>query len=97
MPIPETLKPLAPGMARRRVRVPSNAGEGASAVPVGKPRLTAQELVLQEAHNTRERLGLVVLGLPAGVVVVDRHYDIQIINSAAMRLLDIFTDPLGRI
>ncbi len=53
--------------------------------------------MLQEAHNTRERLGLVVLGLPAGVVVVDRHYDIQIINSAAMRLLDIFTDPLGRI
>lgn len=96
MPIPETLKPLAPGMARRRARAPSNAGAGASAaVPVGKPRLTAQELVLQEAHNTRERLGLVVLGLPAGVVVVDRHYDIQIINSAAMRLLDIFTDPLG--
>ncbi len=36
-----------------------------------------------------------VLGLPVGVVVVDRHYDVQIINAAAYRLLSIYRAAVG--
>ena len=33
--------------------------------------------------------------LPVGVVIVDRHYHIQTINSAALRLLDIYRPAIG--
>ncbi len=39
--------------------------------------------------TTGEKIGNLLMGLPLGVVVVDRHYDIQVINSAAQRLLGI--------
>ena len=43
-----------------------------------------------------ERLGNLILESAVGVVVVDRQYDIQIINSAAIRLLGIFTAAIGK-
>ena len=45
--------------------------------------------------TTNERLGALVLGLAAGVVVVDRRYDIQAINDEAQRLLGITRAALG--
>lgn len=47
------------------------------------------------APGTDEWLGSLVMGLPLGVVVVDRHYDIQAINGLALRLFGIYTAPLG--
>ena len=49
----------------------------------------------QRARTSGEWLGNIVLGLPLGVVVVDRRYDIQAINSAALRLLGIYTAAQG--
>lgn len=97
MPSLESLRSLAASLPRRRARTPSDASASrrAFAATSGKQQSSEQELALHDARNTRERLGLVVLGLPVGVVVVDRHYDIQIINATAMRLLDIFVDPIG--
>jgi two-component system CheB/CheR fusion protein len=105
MPTFESLQALAAGgmPPRPGVRLPSasararaTANTRASAVFGGKPpQPSEQELVLQQMRSTRERLGLVVLGLPVGVVLVDRHYDVQIINAPAMRLLDIYMEPVG--
>lgn len=50
---------------------------------------------LGRGRSSDEWLGSVLLGLPIGVVVVDRHYDIQAINPIALRLLGIYTVPLG--
>ncbi len=47
-------------------------------------------------HSVSERLGNLILETGAGVVVVDRAYDIQIINAAAIRLLGIFTAAVGK-
>jgi two-component system CheB/CheR fusion protein len=46
-------------------------------------------------RSSMEKLGSVVFNLPIGVVVVDRHYDIQIINSLAHQLLEIHRSALG--
>ena len=93
-PIPtvESLQGLVIGLRHPHPRPPlySNARTRATL----KPSLQ-QEVLLGGARNSNERLGLLVLGLPVGVVVVDRHYDIQIINSQAMRLLGIFTTAIG--
>ncbi len=36
-----------------------------------------------------------MLGMPVGIVLVDRHYDVQIINQAALQLLDIRRAAVG--
>jgi two-component system CheB/CheR fusion protein len=46
-------------------------------------------------RTTMEKLGSFVFNLPIGVAVVDRHYDIQIINSLALQLLEIHRPSLG--
>ncbi|HEV7126760.1 MAG TPA: CheR family methyltransferase, partial [Ktedonobacterales bacterium] len=50
----------------------------------------------QRARTRSEDLGNLVLELAAGVVVVDASYDIQFINSAALRLLGIYKAALGK-
>lgn len=47
---------------------------------------------LQQSRTAHEHL---LLTLPIGVVVVDQRYDIQVINSAARRLLGIHTSAIG--
>lgn len=47
-------------------------------------------------RTSRETLGNQVLGLPIGVVVIDSEYDVQTINSAAYRLLDISRAAIGK-
>ncbi len=63
-------------------------------------REVAQDLarVRQEsaqAHAAQLAAETLLLGLPVGVIVVDRRYDIQRINSKARRLLGIHTEALG--
>lgn len=50
----------------------------------------------QRVYTTRERLADQILGLPLGVVVVDRNYDVLTINSAAYALLDVHRPAMGR-
>jgi two-component system CheB/CheR fusion protein len=47
-------------------------------------------------HTPRERFAEQILGLPMGVVVVDRNYDVLTINSAAYTLLDIYRPAIGK-
>ncbi len=51
--------------------------------------LAAHALSGTRSSTTPEKVGALMLGLSAGVVVVDRHYDIQAVNDAAQRLLGI--------
>ena len=55
-------------------------------------RLRRENAQTQEAQLAAET---VLLNLPVGVVMVDRRYDIQRINSRARRLLGIHTEALG--
>jgi two-component system CheB/CheR fusion protein len=65
----------------------------------GKPTLaSAVERPPMGDMRTRtsiERLGNSVVGLPIGIAIVDRRYDIQSINAAALRLLDIHHSAIG--
>ncbi|MEO7001009.1 MAG: CheR family methyltransferase [Ktedonobacterales bacterium] len=47
-------------------------------------------------HTSRELLGTQLLSLSVGVVVIDRNYDVQAINSAAYRLLEITRVAIGK-
>ncbi|HMA33890.1 MAG TPA: CheR family methyltransferase [Chloroflexia bacterium] len=49
----------------------------------------------QEMQQARVGRDTLLLQLPIGVIVVDRHYDIQEINSAARRLLSIHSAAIG--
>jgi two-component system, chemotaxis family, CheB/CheR fusion protein len=62
------------------------------------PALLQALLAQPEPRRVRsitEVVGSLVLGLPIGVVVVNRQYDIQAINQAALRLLGIYRPALG--
>ena len=74
---------------------------GAAPPPAGRPVLTGMDRELARVHvrqpglTTADRAEQVLLDLPIGVVVVDRHYDIQSINAAARRLLGIHNSAIG--
>lgn len=55
-------------------------------------QLVAAQQDLQQSRSAHEHL---LLTLPVGVVVVDQRYDIQMINSAARRLLGIHSSAVG--
>jgi two-component system CheB/CheR fusion protein len=96
-PIPtyeSLLHDLGTGAPRPRGRAAPYTSVRASRLGAGK-RPPLPEVPAQPIRNSRERLGLLVLGLPIGVVVVNRRYDIQMINGNAMRLLGVFTEPIG--
>lgn len=97
MPTVESLQDMVAGMPRHRLRLPSASDSHAHARVHAALTPTSEqpEPTLQAARTTSERLGLLLLGLPIGVVVVDRHYDIQVINSSAMRLLGLYTEAVG--
>ena len=66
----------------------------ANRLPINSLRLLgAQEK--PRVRTTMESLGSVIFNLPIGVVVVDRHYDVQSINSAAYDLLGIERSAIG--
>jgi two-component system CheB/CheR fusion protein len=73
------------------------------AAPRGRPALAGMELELARAHraqargqNIAERAEQILQGLPVGVVLVDRNYDIENINAAARRLLSIHAVAVGQ-
>lgn len=82
-----------------RLRLLPNNGQRSPAV-VAAP---AEESVLgtpielgPRIYTQRERFADQILGLPIGVAVVDRNYDVMTINSAAYALLDIHRPAIGR-
>src|SRR5205085_1646418 len=66
----------------------------AAALPA-KPGGRADPPAMPWERSTDERLARHLLALPLGVVVVDRHYDIEMINNAARRLLGIHSAAIG--
>ena len=89
-----------------RVLIPPSriraAAPGPVAVSSSRPVLGSLERELARAHarqsgapSASDRAGEVLLDLPVGVVVVDRNFDMQIINAAARRLLGIHSPALG--
>ncbi len=62
--------------------------------PVGSMPLAPSRDV-SRARTSMEKLGSFVFNLPIGVVVVDRRYDIQSINSMAHQLLEIHRPAMG--
>jgi len=85
--------------SRIRAAAPDPAGVAA---PTVRPVAGSLERELVRAHarqvagmTATERAEQVLLDLPIGIVVVDRNYDIQIINAAARRLLGIHSPALG--
>ncbi|HWE60578.1 MAG TPA: CheR family methyltransferase, partial [Chloroflexota bacterium] len=48
------------------------------------------------AHSSRDDLARCLLALPIGVIVVDRRYDIQMMNGAASRLLGLHDVAIGQ-
>ena len=90
-----------------RVLIPPSHIRGAAAgpaglVPVTRPSAGPMERELARAHarqlggtSTSDRAEEVLLDLPLGLVVVDRNYDIQLINTAARRLLGIHNPAVG--
>lgn len=60
-----------------------------------QPILPSQPLIPPRPSTSRERLGTLLLSLPLGVVVVDRHYDIAAINAIACQLLGIYRPVIG--
>ncbi|HEX9057121.1 MAG TPA: CheR family methyltransferase [Ktedonobacterales bacterium] len=61
--------------------------------PVSSPHLPRASTA--RPRTSVEWLGGVMLGLPVGIVLVDRHYDVQVINRAALHLLDIRRAAIG--
>lgn len=86
---------IPPSRIRDATPMPASAGQ------VGRPALGGMERELARVHarqlgqTTSDRAEQVLLDLPIGVVVVDRHYDIQSINATARRLLGIHTPAIG--
>jgi len=100
---PRSLMPLAPlsqewltaqperqAEPRALTLVPSRA-QGRS---VAGPPLDAPE-AWPRLGTSRERLGTLLLSLSTGVVVIDRQYDVHIINSAACQLLGVYRPAIG--
>jgi two-component system CheB/CheR fusion protein len=92
---------------RRGERITMPAPQSSSMLPLpfipSLPRLPVPTHMLamrappepRRARTSSEQLGELVLALPVGVVVVDRHYDVLAINAAAHRLLGIFRPAVG--
>jgi two-component system, chemotaxis family, CheB/CheR fusion protein len=84
-------------------RLGASASGPAGIMPVTRPPIAGpMDRELARAHarqlgvvSTSDRAEEVLLDLPLGLVVVDRNYDIQIINAAARRLLGIHSPASG--
>lgn len=81
---------------------PSRTGEIAPAQPqrVALARRTLSDfggtlVNRRDVQRIRSTADTLLLRVPVGVVIVDRRYDIQMINSAARRFLSIHTPAIG--
>lgn len=84
--------------ARLRLIPSPTSNEGQS--PVSELAVNEIASTLPEAgiriYTARERFADQILGLPMGVVVVDRNYDVLTINSAAYALFDMHRPAVGK-
>lgn len=98
---------VPPARVAGPMRARSPSPEPASALALLPPdeRLTTLPQLAEHAQGqaerprmrlSREKLGNQILALPIGVVVIDREYDVRMINSAAYRLLDISRAATGK-
>jgi two-component system CheB/CheR fusion protein len=92
MPTIESLQELVTTVPQQHHRALARVSEHG---PVAMKRPGIVEATPKSARSISDRLGLLMLGLPLGVVVVNRRYDIQIINGTAMRMLSVYTEPIG--
>lgn len=81
-------------------RIRAAAPSPASSSPANRNSAADRELARAHARHigvpsAADRAEDVLLDLPVGVVVVDRNYDIQLINATARRLLGIHSPALG--
>jgi two-component system, chemotaxis family, CheB/CheR fusion protein len=84
------------------VRLDRRASGLPSRLPANRPITTGMDLMLARARRESQHLRSpgekaenLLLRLPVGVVVIDRRYDIQLINGAARRLLGIHGPAIG--
>ncbi|MCA1598866.1 MAG: PAS domain-containing protein, partial [Chloroflexi bacterium] len=102
-PFDDLFAPVSPALRiyRRQGERLTLAGTG---VPVGRPphpaplgplarRVPADTGAGEPSPHEGQARGL--LALPVGVVVVDRRYDIRVVNNAARRLLGIHREAVG--
>ncbi len=64
--------------------------------PPPRDALEVSVAALPRAGGAREHPGTLLLGLPVGVAIIDRQYDIHLINSAACHLLGIYRPAVGQ-
>jgi two-component system CheB/CheR fusion protein len=90
--------PLAqPELGQAKLRlVPNHEQPAALAVPAEEPDRSGRAELGPRVYTPRERFADQILGLPIGVAVVDRNYDVLTINSAAYALLDIHRPAIGK-
>jgi len=81
-------------VVRRHV---TDVSESAAApAPPAKRELRPAHAAESSALPVNEQLGRIMLEARVGAVVVDRQYDIQIINAEAIRLLGIYAPTAGK-
>ena len=86
-----------------RVLIPTSRIRDSAPIPIrpaGLRRGRGAENVFARAGGERDstvadRADSLLLGLPVGIIVVDRHYDIQSINTAARRMLGVHGPAIG--
>ncbi len=54
------------------------------------------QVAASRSRSASEQLGQLLLDAAVGVIIVDEHYDIQTINSTAIRLLGIYSAAVGK-
>lgn len=85
---------IPPARIRDATPMPPSGGQTTRAVFPGMDRELARVHVRQSGQSGGDRADQVLLDLPIGVVLVDRHYDIHSINATARRLLGIHTPAI---
>jgi two-component system CheB/CheR fusion protein len=90
------LPPIARrGVGRGQPLDQARMRQGVSATALRSIGMSGARIGAAPTHSAGERLGTLILEAGPGVVVVDRQYDIQIINAAAIHLLGIYTTAVG--
>ena len=93
------LKPLATRPpTNERAEPHRSAGVSGSPLPAARIEPTATRRTHTAdsgAPHVTERLGSALLNAGVGVVVLDRRYDVQIVNAEAIRLLGIYAPAVG--
>lgn len=92
---PVMLATTQPNAHTAEPRIAPAGEQPASTMHANSERAIMHEIG-QRVYTSRERFADQILGLPMGVVVIDRNYDVQIINSAAYALLDIHRPAIDK-